>query len=50
MYLGIYNFFKTLRPKYDDVIKVEEAFSVLLALCEGNSPATGEFHSQRPVT
>ena len=26
-----------------------ETFSVLLALCAGNSPATGEFHSQRPV-
>ena len=27
-----------------------EAFSVLLAHCEGNSPVTGEFPSQRPVT
>ena len=27
-----------------------EAFSSLLALCEGNSPATGKFPSQRPVT
>ena len=26
------------------------AFSTLLALCVGNSPATGEFPSQRPVT
>ena len=26
-----------------------ETFSVLLALCEGNSPVTGEFPSQRPV-
>ena len=26
------------------------SFSALLALCEGNSPATGEFPSQRPVT
>ena len=25
-------------------------FSALLALCEGNSPVTGEFSSQRPVT
>ena len=25
-------------------------FSALLALCEGNSPVTGEFPSQRPVT
>ena len=27
-----------------------ETFSALLVLCEGNSPVTGEFHSQRPVT
>ena len=27
-----------------------EAFSALLALCTGNSPVTGEFPSQRPVT
>ena len=27
-----------------------ETFSALLALCEGNSPVTGEFTSQRPVT
>ena len=27
-----------------------ETFSALLALCEGNSPLTGEFPSQRPVT
>ena len=27
-----------------------ETFSVLLALCEGNSPVTGEFPSQMPVT
>ena len=27
-----------------------EAVSVLLALCAGNSPVTGEFPSQRPVT
>ena len=26
------------------------AFSALLALCAGNSPVTGEFPSQRPVT
>ena len=25
-------------------------FSMLLALCEGNSPVTGEFPSERPVT
>ena len=27
-----------------------EIFSALLTLCEGNSPITGEFRSQRPVT
>ena len=26
-----------------------ETFSALLAICAGNSPVTGEFHSQRPV-
>ena len=27
-----------------------ETFSTLLAICVGNSPVTGEFHAQRPVT
>ena len=27
-----------------------ETFSALLAICEGNSPVTGEFHAQRPLT
>ena len=27
-----------------------ETFSTLLALCAGNSPVTGEFLTQRPVT
>ena len=27
-----------------------ETFSASLALCEGNPPVTGAFHSQRPVT
>ena len=27
-----------------------ETFSVLLAICAGNSPVTGEFPTQRPVT
>ena len=27
-----------------------ETFSALLALCAGNSPVSGEFHAQRPVT
>ena len=34
---------------YDDVIKME-TFSALLALCAENSPVTGEFPAQRPVT
>ena len=34
---------------HDDVIKWEH-FSVLLAFCAVNSPVTGEFPSQRPVT
>ena len=27
-----------------------EAFSALLAFCVGNSPVTGEFSAQRPMT
>ena len=27
-----------------------ETFSALLAICAGNSPASGEFPAQRPVT
>ena len=27
-----------------------ETFSALLTICAGNSPATGEFPAQRPVT
>ena len=34
---------------HDDVIKWKHIFA-LLALCAGNSPVTGEFPSQRPVT
>ena len=37
---------------YDDSLwrhKIE-TFSALLAICAGNSPVTGEFHAQRPVT
>ena len=34
---------------HDDVTKWK-TFSALLALCEGNSPVTGEFPSQKPVT
>ena len=38
-----------LNPKSGWCHKME-AFSALLALCVGNSPVTGEFPSQRPVT
>ena len=34
---------------HDNVTKWKH-FSALLALCAGNSPVTGEFSSQRPVT
>ena len=34
---------------YDDVIKWKKK-SALLAICAGNSPVTGEFPAQRPVT
>ena len=27
-----------------------KAFSAILAICAGNSPATGEFPAQKPVT
>ena len=27
-----------------------ETYSTLLAICAGNSPVTGEFPAQRPVT
>ena len=36
-------------PLHDDVTKME-TFSALLALCAVNSPVTGEFPVQRPVT
>ena len=35
--------------QHDDVIKWKH-FSAKLALCAGNSPVSGEFPSQRPVT
>ena len=35
--------------KHDDVIKWK-LLSALLAICAGNSPVSGEFPSQRPVT
>ena len=35
---------------HDHVIKWRQTFSAILALCAGNSPFTGEFPAQRPVT
>ena len=41
---------KGLKMTYrDDLIKMETC-SALLAICAGNSPVTGEFPTQRPVT
>ena len=40
---------RTQRRHHDDVIKID-TFSALLAICAGNSPVTGEFLAQRPVT
>ena len=36
--------------RHGDVFKSVETFSALLAICAGNSPVTGEFPAQRPVT
>ena len=36
-------------PMHDEVIKWKH-FPRLLAICAGNSPVTGEFPAQRPVT
>ena len=38
-----------LLQTHDDVIKWKQFFA-LLALCVGNSPVTGEFPAQRPLT
>ena len=38
----------SIRSEHDDVIM--ETFSALLAFCAGNSPVSGEFPAQRPVT
>ena len=54
--LGIWVFFQGwVRAWYTLSIRTwwrhhMETFSALLALCEGNSPVTGEFPSQKPVT
>ena len=44
-----YKYSQVYVSSYDDVIKWKY-FPVLLAFCAGNSPVTGEFPSQRPVT
>ena len=44
---GIYQW---LRARLHMMTSSYETFSVLLALCAGNSPVTGELPSQRPVT
>ena len=41
------NFWLIYRPWWRHQM---ETFSALLALCAGNSPVTGEFPAQRPVT
>ena len=41
---------KTKKQKYTRWRHQMEKFSALLALCVGNSPVTGEFPAQRPVT
>ena len=45
---------RALNPRYDIAYAWwhhhMETFSALLALCAGNSPVTGEFPLQRPVT
>ena len=43
---------QTFKPEichHDDIIMQMETFIVSLAICEGNSPVTSEFPSQRPV-
>ena len=49
------NFVQTMSAPWTNVNTIGwrhkmETFSALLALCVGNSPVTGEFPSQRPVT
>ena len=46
------NAFHITGPRIDDACwrHQMETFSALLAICEGNSPVSGEFPAQRPVT
>ena len=52
--IAITTFSGMLQQEADDIITWRrhqmEAFSALLAFCVGNSPVTGEFPAQRPVT
>ena len=47
---GLFNRLSRRRSKNTSKLRVTGTFSALLALCVGNSPVTGEFPSQRPVT
>ena len=47
--MGYQHHWSWSRLVHDDVIRWKYS-SALLALCAGNSPVTGEFPSQRPVT
>ena len=46
---SVYVIYRDYCDKHDDVIEWKHFFA-LLALCAGNSPVTGEFPAQRPVT
>ena len=45
-----FTFFRVFLSKGTHVGVIKWKLFVILALCEGNSPVTGEFPSQRPVT
>ena len=51
VHLGKWSLFHTISRTMSDAWwrHLMETFSALLVLCEGNSPFTGEFPSQRPV-
>ena len=44
------NFIPVITFPYPMMTSSMETFSALLAICAGNSPVTGEFPTQRPVT
>ena len=41
---------RAFHKNHDDVVQWKHWFSALLAICAGNSPVSGEFPAQRPVT